>query len=80
LNEELREGNDGDDQPTPISELPQAHEYAQLLSNFVMEHPSEISVVDATNIQSFMNKLKKMSISDINKHHPETLNSCFCSV
>ena len=32
LNEEPMKGNDVDDQPTPIVKLPQAHEYAQLLS------------------------------------------------
>ena len=31
LNEEPMDGNDMDDQPTPIVKLPQAHEYAQLL-------------------------------------------------
>ena len=39
LNEELMERSDVDDQPTPIVKLPQACEYAQLLSNFVVEHP-----------------------------------------
>ena len=33
FNEEPMKGNDMDDQPTPIVKLPQAHEYAQLLSN-----------------------------------------------
>ena len=33
LNEEPLEGNDVNDQPTPIVKLPQAHRYAQLLSN-----------------------------------------------
>ena len=41
MNEEPMEGNDADDQPIPIDKLPQAHEYAQLLSNFVVEHPLE---------------------------------------
>ena len=49
LNEELMEGNDMDDQPTPIGKLPQACEYAQLLSNFAMEHPLEFSVADVMN-------------------------------
>ena len=40
LNEEPTEGNDVDNQPTPIVELPQAREYVQLLSNFVVKHPS----------------------------------------
>ena len=64
LNEELV-----DDQPTPMVKLPQACEYAQLLSNFVVEHPSEFSVIDVMNMQSFMNELSKMFISHINKHH-----------
>jgi hypothetical protein len=41
LNEEPMKGNDVDDRPTLIVKLPQDHEYAQLLSNFTMEHPSE---------------------------------------
>ena len=39
LNEEPTEGNELDDQPTPIVKLPQTREYAQLLSNFVTQHP-----------------------------------------
>ena len=54
LNEEPMEGNDVDDQPTPTMKIPQAHEYAQLLSNFAVEQPSKFSVVDVTNMQSFM--------------------------
>ena len=38
LNEEPMEGNDVNDQPTPIVKLPQARDYPLLLSNFVMEH------------------------------------------
>ena len=53
LSEEPMKGNDVDYQPTPIVKLPQAHEYAQLLSNFAMEHPSEALVVDVMNMQSF---------------------------
>ena len=34
LHEEPMEGNDVDDQPTPKVKLPQAHEYARLLSHF----------------------------------------------
>ena len=41
LNEEPMEGNDVDDQPTPIVKLPQACEYVQLLSKFALEHPSK---------------------------------------
>ena len=36
LNEELMEGINVDDQPTPVVKLPQAREYAQLLSNFLV--------------------------------------------
>ena len=39
LNEEPTEGNKLDDQPTPIIKLPQTREYAQLLSDFAMQHP-----------------------------------------
>ena len=53
-------------QPTPIVKLPQAHEYAQLLSNLAVERASEFSVVDAMNMQSFMDALNKMSFSNIN--------------
>jgi hypothetical protein len=35
---------------------------------FAMEHPSEFLAVDVTNMQPFMDKLNKMSISNINKH------------
>ena len=50
LNEEPMEGNDVNDQPTPIIKLYQAREYAQLLSNFAMEHPLEFSVVDVMSM------------------------------
>ena len=46
LNEEPIEGNDVNDQPTPIVKLPKAREYAHLLSNFIVEHSLEVSVVD----------------------------------
>ena len=35
------EGNDVDDQPTPTVNFPPAREYAQLLSNFAMQHPRQ---------------------------------------
>ena len=73
LNEEAIEGNDVDDQPTPIIKLPQAHEYVQLLSNLALGHPLEFSVVDVMNMQSLMDKFNKMLISNINKHHHKTL-------
>ena len=43
-------GNDVNDQPIPIVKLPQAHEYAQLLSNFVVEHPLGLLDVDVINM------------------------------
>jgi hypothetical protein len=39
LNEEPTEGNKLNNQPTPIVKLPHTREYAQLLSNFAMQHP-----------------------------------------
>jgi hypothetical protein len=78
LHEEPIEGNDVDDQHISIVKPPQAREYAQLLSNFEVEHPLENLVVSVMNMQSLMNKLNKMSISNINKHHRKTINSYFC--
>ena len=69
LSGEPMEGNDVDDRPTPIVKLPRAREYAQILSNFVVEHLSEFLVIDVMNMQSFMDNLSKMSISNINKHY-----------
>ena len=40
LNEEPMEGNDVNDQPTPTTKLPEARAYAQLLSNYLIKHPS----------------------------------------
>ena len=40
LNEEPMEGSDVDNLPTLSFRVPQAREYAQLLSNSAMEHPS----------------------------------------
>jgi hypothetical protein len=74
LIEEPMQGNDVDAQLTSIIKLPQAYEYVQLLSNFIMEHPSEFSIVDLMNMDSFMDKLNKMSISNINKHHQKTID------
>ena len=80
LNEESMEGNDFSDQPKSIMKLPQAHEYVQLVSNFVVEHHLKFLVVDVTVMQSFMDKSNKMSISNINKHHQKTTNYYFRSV
>ena len=63
---------------TPIVKFPQAHEFAQLLLNLSILH--SFRVVDVMNLQSFMSKLNKMSISNINKHHQTTIDSYFCSV
>jgi hypothetical protein len=76
LNEEPEEGNDADDHPPPIVKFPQAH--AQLLSNLCILH--RFLVINVMNMQSFMNKLNKMSISNINKHHQRTIDSYFCSM
>ena len=57
------------DQPTLIIKLPQAREYAQLLSIFAMKHTLEFLVLGVMNMQSFKDELSKMSISNINKHH-----------
>ena len=64
--EEPMKGNDVDDQPTPIVKLPQACEYGQLLSKFADAHPLVFSIVNVANMQSSMNKLIKMSSSNIN--------------
>ena len=72
--------NDADDQPTPIVKLPQAHKYAQLLSDYVVEHSSQYSTVIVMNLQSFMNLLNKMSISNISKHYEMPIDSYLCSV
>ena len=42
--------NDVNDQPAPMVHLPLAHESAQLLSNFAMEHCLEIARVGMTNM------------------------------
>ena len=60
--------------------LPQAREFAQLLPYFAMKHPLEISIVDVMNMQYYMDKLKKVLISNINKHHWKTIDSYFLSV
>ena len=57
------------DQPTLIIKLPQAREYAQLLSIFAMKHTLEFLDLGVMNMQSFKDELSKMSISNINKHH-----------
>ena len=44
LKEEPMEGNDVDDQPTPIVKLLQAREHAQYLSNFAMQHPQSFQL------------------------------------
>jgi hypothetical protein len=62
--------NDVDDQPTPIVKLPQAHEYVQLLSKYVVEHSSTFSVVDVMNMQSFYGYIEQ----DVNFQHEQTLS------
>jgi hypothetical protein len=68
LNEMPMQWNDVDDQPTQIIKLPQTCGVCPLLSNFVVEHLLKFLVVDVMNMQSFIDKLKKMLISNINKH------------
>lgn len=80
LIEESLEQNDVDDHPTSKVNLPQSHEYAQLLSNFAMEHSSKFLVVDVMSNQSFMNTMNKISISNMNKHQQKTLDPYFRSV
>jgi hypothetical protein len=41
----------------PIVKLPQAREYAQLLSKFAVEHPLEFLIIDVTHVQSFVDKM-----------------------
>ena len=67
LNEKPIKENDVDNQPIPIVKLPQAYEYTQLLANFAMEHPLKFPMVHPMNMHSFMDKLNKMSITNINK-------------
>lgn len=80
LNEEPMKVNDVDDQLTPIVKIPQACDYAQLLSNHALEPPLEFSIIDVANMQSFMDELKTMSNSNINKHHHKIIDSYFYSV
>jgi len=47
---------------------------------FFSEASFRVSVVDVTNMQSFMDKLNKMSISNINKHQHNSIDSFFRSV
>ena len=60
MNEESMERNDVDDQPTPTIKLIQAHEYAQLQLNFVVEFFLMFLIVNVMNMQSLMNRLNEM--------------------
>ena len=53
LNEEPMEVHDVNDQPRPIVKLSQAHEYAQVLSDFAVEHSPKFLVADVMNMQPF---------------------------
>ena len=44
------------------------------------KHPSEFSLVDVMNMQSFMDKLNKIPNANNNKHLQEIINSYFHSV
>jgi hypothetical protein len=50
-----------------IVKPPQARAYAQLLSNFRVQHSLEFSISNVMNIQPFMDKLNKMSISNVKR-------------
>ena len=76
LNEEPMEGNNVDDQPTPIMKLPQAREYAQLLSNFTLEHPLELSIINVINMQYWA----RCQFSTSTKHDQKAIESYLCSV
>ena len=69
------DGNDVDDQPTPIVYLTQPQRCAQLLSTFAMEHSLEITIVDVMSMYSFTDKLIMMSNSNIKKHYQMTIDS-----
>jgi len=70
LNQEPMKENDVEDHPTLIIKLPQAREYAQSLSNFAVEHSLWFSITSVTTCNLlWINKLNKMSIANINKHH-----------
>ena len=82
LNQEPMKENNVEDQPTLIIKLPQAREYAQSLSNFVVEHSLEFSITSVTTCNLlWIDNLNKMLIANIDKHHHiKTIYSYFCSV
>jgi hypothetical protein len=53
FNEKPVQVNDMDDPPTPIIKLPQTPQYAQVISIFLAEYSSEMSILDVMNVQSF---------------------------
>ena len=61
------EENDVDYQPTSIIKLPRAHEYAQLYQIFCSGAFFKVLVIDVMRMQSFMDILNKMSISNMKK-------------
>ena len=55
LNEEPMEGDDIDDQPTPIVKLPQAHEMP-MATAIKSKLPSEFLVINVMNMRFFRDK------------------------
>lgn len=45
-----------------------------------MEHFTNFPIINVINIQSFMNTMNKILVSNINKHHNKTINSYIRSV
>lgn len=59
------EGNNVDNQPTSIVKLSQDREYAHLLSNFSNGESFGVLVLNIMSMQTFMDKLIKISFSNI---------------
>jgi hypothetical protein len=59
------DGNEVHDFPTPIVNLTQLRECAQLISSFLTGHFLEITIVDVMNMYIFTNKLNRKSNSNI---------------
>jgi hypothetical protein len=47
----------------------------QLLLNFVVENSLEFLVADVMKMQSFIEKLNKMSLANLNRHRQKTIDS-----
>ena len=68
-NEESMEGNDVDDQPTPIVRLPQAGGLAQLILKYCRGTSFEALSFRCDELQPSMDKLCKMPLSHFSKTH-----------